>query len=233
MTQHASRDLKLIQDYPRPPVKRAAYGDRAAWLMAILSELAYTRLDQDDNNCILALAKELAQLSDHEQIVDRLQNLAKLLRAAHDGATTTDNELLRSALAAGDFRLKGVLFDAGTDTQGYVAVRRPKDGPGMAVLVFRGTQQRKDWITNLNVAMSPVTGSNGECWAMYIGGFTRLFALLTIRSARSSRGMKTCRSSSPVIRWVGLSQRSQLGTLREIASRRATRSVRRVSEILS
>ena len=143
--------------------------------MAILSELAYTRLDQDDNNYILSLAKELAQLSEHEQIVERLQNLAKLLSTTRDGMTTTDNELLRSALAAGGYRLKGVLFDAGTDTQGYVAVRRPKDGPGMAVLVFRGTQQTKDWITNLNVAMSPVTGSNGEVLGNVHRGFHAAF----------------------------------------------------------
>ena len=40
MTQDAVDDLGRIAGYPPAPVKRAAYSDRTAWLMAVLSELA-------------------------------------------------------------------------------------------------------------------------------------------------------------------------------------------------
>ena len=57
MTQDAIDDLERIERHPRVPVKRAAYSDRAAWLMAVLSELAYTPFDQDDDSSILSLAR--------------------------------------------------------------------------------------------------------------------------------------------------------------------------------
>ena len=48
-------DLRNIENYPRAPVKRAAYSDRAARLMAILAELAephrlYRKLHRHDRN---------------------------------------------------------------------------------------------------------------------------------------------------------------------------------------
>ena len=180
MTHDAINDLRSIQGYQRPPIKRAAYSDRSAWLMAIMAELAYTRFDQDDDSSILTLARELAELTDREQIVERLRGLAAMSGCAREGGATEDNALLRSALANGGFRLKGVLFDAVTDTQGYVAVRRPGDGPGMAVLAFRGTQQVKDWMTNLDAATTQVCSSSGEVLGNVHRGFNEAF--LSVRA---------------------------------------------------
>ncbi len=182
MTQDAIDDLGRIEGYPRAPVKRAAYSDRTAWLMAVLSELAYTPFDQDDDSSILSLARELAELTDRDQIAERLKGLAALLGAARGAPTAAgDNAPLRQALAAGGFALKGVLFDAGTDTQGYVAVRRPADGPGMAVLAFRGTQQVKDWMTNLDAVTTPVSSSGGEQLGKVHKGFNEAFLSVSDR----------------------------------------------------
>ena len=175
MTQRAIEDLRLIEKYPRAPVKRAAYSDRTAWLMAVLSELAYTRFDQDDDSLILSLARELAELTDSKQIAERLRGLAAMFGAVGGASPADDNKLLRECLAAGGFELKGVLFDAGTDTQGYVAVRRPEGGPGMAVLAFRGTQQVKDWMTNLDAATMPVSSSGGNTLGNVHRGFNEAF----------------------------------------------------------
>ena len=180
MTQDAIDDLGRIAGYPPAPVKRAAYSDRSAWLMAVLSELAYTPFDQDDDSSILALARELAELTDRDRIAERLKALAALLGSAPGAAAGEDNAPLRQALAAGGFALKGVLFDAGTDTQGYVAVRRPDDGPGMAVLAFRGTQQVKDWMTNLDAATTPVSSSDGATLGHVHKGFNGAF--LSVRA---------------------------------------------------
>ena len=176
MTQKAIEDLKLIETYPPAPVKRAAYSDRTAWLMAVLSELAYTRFDQDDESSILSLARELAEITDLDRIAERLRELGKMLGSFRPASVADENALLRECLAAGGFDLKGVLFDAKTDTQGYVAVRRHKEGcPGMAVLAFRGTQQIRDWMTNLDAATTPVSSSGGETLGNVHRGFNEAF----------------------------------------------------------
>ena len=133
-----------------------------------------TRFDQDVDSTILSLARELAELTDREQIIERLRGLAALLGSARESGAA-ENNALRNALAAGEFCLKGVLFDAATDTQGYVAVRRSQDGPGMAVLAFRGTQQVKDWMTNLDAATTQVCSSGGEVLGNVHLGFHEAF----------------------------------------------------------
>ena len=176
MTQRATDDLRLIETYPPAPVKRAAYSDRTAWLMAVLSQLAYTRFDQEDDRSILSLARELANLTNQEEIAERLRELAAILSTSGDASSGEKNELLRKCLAAGGFDLKGVLYHAGSDTQGYVAVRRGQEGgPGMAVLAFRGTQQIKDWMTNLDAATVPVSSSRGETLGNVHRGFNEAF----------------------------------------------------------
>ena len=156
-------EQQLIKDFRafsthKPPVRRAAYSDRTAWLMAILSELAYARFDEEDENSILELAAELAELTDQEVIANKIASLVRRARTTADGS----NELLRSVLSAGGFDLKGVLFDPATDTQGFVATRQTNDGQAMAVVSFRGTQQVRDWMTNLQIDKVPVTGRNAE-----------------------------------------------------------------------
>lgn len=95
------------------------------------------------------------------------------------------NARLRQTLAAGGCALKGVPLDAGTDTQGYVAVRRSRDGLGMAVLAFRGTQQVKDWMTNLDAVTTPVSGSRREMLGNVHKGFNEAF--LSVRERIKSR----------------------------------------------
>ena len=136
----------------KPPVRRAAYSDRTAWLMAVLAELAYTRFDEEDDAALVNLAEELAGLGDPSEVADRL----KAFKASLGHAARNGNETLRQVLAAGGFDLRGVLLDAATDTQGFVAAHRTANGFDMAVVSFRGTQQVKDWMTNLKLDKDPV-----------------------------------------------------------------------------
>lgn len=149
------------------PVKRAAYSDRTAWVMAILAELAYYPFDVESDERILQLAGELAALTSQDQIAARLRALHRdLLGLAPPPQSEEENNvLLRAALAAGGFRLVGVLHRPENETQGYVAVRPDNQGTGegMAVIVFRGTKQVRDWLTNVRTDAVPirdeVTGS--------------------------------------------------------------------------
>ena len=130
------------------PVKRAAYSDRTAWIMATMAELAYKEFGEDEERNILSLAEELAKLTKQEKIAEKLKALQRSFRKAD----TDENQVLRAALSAGGFELagEGILYDADTDTQGFVAVKDDKNGPGMAVICFRGTKETKDWLTNLD-----------------------------------------------------------------------------------
>ena len=61
------------------PVKRAAYSDRTAWIMAILAELAYIPFDEESEQTILSLAEELAKLTEQDKIAERLTAFQKIL----------------------------------------------------------------------------------------------------------------------------------------------------------
>ncbi len=166
MAIDTDRDFKALAGM-NVPVKRAAYSDRTAWIMAILAELAYTPFDEESNQQILDLAAELAELTDRNKIAERLTALQKVLAGLNPApADETDrNKKLKAALAVGGFELAGgrVLHNAATDTQGFVACRRDGTGTGMAVICFRGTKQIKDWMTNLDIkpvaVRNPRTGA--------------------------------------------------------------------------
>ncbi len=154
MTIGSDQDFKTLGTM-KVPVKRAAYSDRTAWIMAILAELAYTPFDEESNQLILDLAEELAKLTDQQKIADKLSGLQKTLAGLNPApANEADrNKALKAALAVGGFQLAGgkVLHNVATDTQGFVACRRDTKGTGMAVICFRGTKQVRDWMTNLKI----------------------------------------------------------------------------------
>ena len=162
MTIDSDRDFASLAGM-NVPVKRAAYSDRTAWTMAILAELAYTPFDEESNQQILALAAELAKITDQEKIADRLMTLQKVLAGLNPvpDDEANRNKKLKAALAVGGFDLAGgrVLHNAATDTQGFVACRRDATGTGMAVICFRGTKQVRDWITNLDIKPVAITSS--------------------------------------------------------------------------
>ena len=158
MTIDAQSDFKDIAKMT-VPVKRAAYSDRTAWIMAILAELAYTPFDEESEQTILSLAAELAQLTEQDKIAERLTAFQKILAGINPalGTEMEKNKSLKAALEVGGFELAGnVLHKPETDTQGFVAYRRDDKGTGMAVVCFRGTKQIRDWMTNLDISPIPI-----------------------------------------------------------------------------
>ena len=164
------------------PAKRAAYSDRTAWTMAILAELAYTPFDGEDGTRLTTLAIELANMAvgrkDKKELVAAVEGrIRDFLLAIRDRETGGGNEQLKTALAAGGFKLAAgaPIHEPSTDTQAYVAIREPKNNdPGMVVLVFRGTTSVRDWMKNLNIRTAPVEnpkpGADG-----IVGSFHRGF----------------------------------------------------------
>lgn len=115
-----------------PPVARAAYSDRTAWLLAEMSRLAYEKFEADDE-LVETVATSLSELSDVQRIKEQLaQFVGKLLKP---GGT----ERLRGLLRRAGFDLVATFNNGGT--QAFLAKR---DSDGMAVLAFRGTEANFD-----------------------------------------------------------------------------------------
>lgn len=125
----SQRDNALL----RPPVARAAYSDRTAWLMASMSRLAYERFEAPDSR-LTPILDDLAELTDKDQIAEAVDRYIQARQTPSD----VHLERLREELSALGFELTETFSNGGT--QAFLA-HRPSDR--LAVLSFRGTE--KDW----------------------------------------------------------------------------------------
>jgi hypothetical protein len=116
-----------------PPIKRAAYSDRTAWLMAEMSRLAYSKFE--GGRSLKSLAEELSKKSDEKTIV-------KLLEKHLDDvgvSTAQANTDLTQLLAGVKFRLINIYNKLGT--QAFLAKSQASDGAEpILILAFRGTE---------------------------------------------------------------------------------------------
>ncbi|MEQ8441236.1 MAG: lipase family protein [Alphaproteobacteria bacterium] len=151
-------------DLLKPPVRRAAYSDRTAWLMAALSELAYFQFEgtQAGLESLITDIHGIVTGKTSEESRKKLSQLVIgfLLKQQH---TDTDaKERLRETLAIAGLTLDSVYNAAGT--QAFLAHRDPEgDSTGMRVLVFRGTEMNmKDVWTDLDATMVPAIGAIGD-----------------------------------------------------------------------
>ena len=128
-----------------PPIARAAYSNRAAWVMAHMSRMAYYKFEGDPD-LVDALAEKLAA-----QGKSKRASIKRELDAFLDRYTQTPapgRQALEKELGAAGFRLVET-FDKG-GTQAYLALTE-KHG-NLAVLAFRGTEKNHgDIKTDLNL----------------------------------------------------------------------------------
>lgn len=151
------------------PVKRAAYSDRMAWTMSILAKLVYLPFDEESNDILKDLAAELAALTSgetsEEDIKKRLARFALTLAdIGRAGGGDTDNKVLKAALEVGGFTLVGgaPIHDRVTETQAFVVHHKGKEGENYVVVCFRGTQQIRDWMTNIKIKPTPIASPKGD-----------------------------------------------------------------------
>ncbi|MEQ8390372.1 MAG: hypothetical protein RIB30_05220 [Thalassospira sp.] len=140
-----------------PPVYRAAYSDRTAWLMAILSKLAYVRFE-DATPVDVALNAALTLITGEED--GKKQDRAKRLSAKfrHDllkdilasvaNATQRPSELdaLKNQVSELQFELIktfSVSIPFIADTQAFIVKLKAEGRAPFLVVVFRGTEPRK------------------------------------------------------------------------------------------
>lgn len=163
--QDIKQDFEQLKEM-QIPVKRAAFSDRTAWIMAILAELSYAEFDEEKEQFFPRLAAELAKLTNQKEIEERLRDLREKLADLSRTPTgpKTKNKALKATLKAGGFELGGgrVIHNEASGTQGFVACRRDDSGTGMAVICFRGTQQIEDWLTNVRIKPVDIFYTNPE-----------------------------------------------------------------------
>ena len=134
------------------PEQRAGYSDRTAWLMAVMSQLAY--FEFENRRDLAELAADLAKLGGNAgKIEERLRSRRGDL---FTGGPDSRLKFLAHILGIARFELVRT-FDIG-DTQAFLA-RREKQGAadrGMLVLAFRGTEKSpRDWKTDLRAKLVP------------------------------------------------------------------------------
>ena len=134
-----------------PPVKRAAYSDRVAWILAEISRLVYEPLPIETT--VTSLVKEIksaVENGDSENIVEAL--IKKGIQSS------VDNNLLIEILRKADFDfLESFAVDG---TEAMLVKLNPYEGfDGMLILAFRGTQPSiKDVVTDLRADLVSARG---------------------------------------------------------------------------
>lgn len=132
-----------------PPVKRAAYSDRSALLMAEMSRLAYFKFEGSVE--LTSLAKSLADATDEKDIKETLEKLLAEQRQSADQAVAE----LRDYLARAEFELIKTFNHNGT--QAFLATSAKHN---MGVLAFRGTEKDiRDIKTDLKAPMIETDGN--------------------------------------------------------------------------
>lgn len=139
------------------PIKRAAYSDRTAWLMATMSSLAYVRFE-DSQPVTAALFDVMKLITGKEDPEDqektkklpqtipkhKLENILKSIQGS--GQRPNNKKELESDLASLKFELVktvSVSIPLIADTQAFVAKLTADGRDPFIVLSFRGTEPRK------------------------------------------------------------------------------------------
>lgn len=153
--------------YPQllsPPVARAAYSDRTAWLMAEMSRLAYEKFENGDEK-LDQVVEKLKGATNEKEIRKLVSRYAKLIAQPDEEGL----KRLKDGLADFGFDLVATFNNGGT--QAFLAKR---DSDQVAVLAFRGTEPDAlvDIKTDLNARFYKDKG------AKIHDGFRRAFDLV-------------------------------------------------------
>ena len=116
------------------PIKRAAYSDRTAWIMAEISRLVYERLPAEKT--VTDVVDEIRQAIEKGEYEDVLEGLVSRLQQKGGNVESKTVEVLKNAnFEFVDSYAKGVTEAIITKLDSYPGF------PGMLVLAFRGTQK--------------------------------------------------------------------------------------------
>ncbi len=144
------------QNLLSPPLKRAAFSDRTAYVMAEMSRLAYFRFEGGAN-----LDELLKLAADFIPDRDQYRVFAELIKNAVISSEPAEAEnLLRQILATRGFSLVRTFAHPETDVQAFLCQHTEQD---IAILVFRGTEKKlKDIKADVKARLIEVPASEEE-----------------------------------------------------------------------
>lgn len=135
-----------------PPVKRAAYSDRTAWIMAEISRLVYEKLP-----CEVTVARLVNEIKEAVAKGDYEDVARAVVEKAMEHGTAADN-IVETALRDADFELLDSFAKGGTEAL-LCRLNRSGDFEGMLVLAFRGTQPSvADVVTDIKADLVSAPG---------------------------------------------------------------------------
>lgn len=142
-------DEKLVK---APPVKRAAYSDRTAWIMAEISRLVYEPLP--DEVSIKTLVQDIKAAIGRGEVEDTVEALVRKALESEVSPNSPIEEVLRGA----GFELLEPFTEGGTEA--FLArLKKHKGFDGMLVLAFRGTQPSiRDVLTDIKADLVSAPG---------------------------------------------------------------------------
>lgn len=171
-------DQPIPPELLKPPIARAAYSDRTAWLMAELSRIAYIRFEGKEDR-LQRTIEALAELSDKKEVA---RTLTEYLAESTSTSEQEMAQLTRSTEAL-KFKIEeGHTINEG-DTQAILVTRKLDK---MAVLAFRGTEKDfGDIKTDLDARF--YTNSKGE---KVHNGFNEAYAVARAKISGLVQGLK-------------------------------------------
>ena len=127
----------------RPPLKRPAYSDRMAYVLAEMADLAYCQFESP--GFLEDAGATALDIQTPEEMTEFLSGFAANLLGRE---RALGKDFLRQVLESKGFSLLDVLDIA--DTQGFVCKRSTGTDPYL-VIAFRGTEKKvSDWLTDAN-----------------------------------------------------------------------------------
>ncbi|MEX0732014.1 MAG: lipase family protein [Aquisalimonadaceae bacterium] len=155
-----------------PPIARAAYSDRTAWILAEVCRLVYEPLPPERN--VVALIRDLRQAVRDGVDDDALSGLIRRAVDTGAGAETGIEEVLRR----GRFELVDAFCVNGTEGV-IIKLGDADDFKGMLVVAFRGTQPSiVDAVTDLKANLVGAPGG-GRVHAGFLEAFQRVETHIT------------------------------------------------------
>ena len=137
------------------PIKRAAYSDRTAYVMAELSRLVYDKLPEDVS--IKSLVNQISDEIQKEAGEEVLKALIKRVAQFED-----DSSLVGNTLKNNEMSLEKVFSTKNTEAI-LVKVNPTKTFEGMLILAFRGTEINfTDIKTDVRASLVPVPENDGS-----------------------------------------------------------------------
>ena len=140
-SQHLSDNALLS-----PPMKRPAYSDRMAYVLAEMSDLAYYEFEGPNG-----YIDDMVNVSKKNNFTENV-NIHDFLEKFANGLVTQRNmsiDFLKNILQKSGFKLLDTLNVM--ETQGFCCKRDVAGEPAYIVLAFRGTEKKvSDWLTDVN-----------------------------------------------------------------------------------